>query len=71
MHILIYIFRMSSRISLGRQLKLNHETKSVDELAQTDTIIMDDFFFFLNEQPFNPDDVEIVFNQNAPLIDNV
>jgi hypothetical protein len=45
MHILIYIFRMMGRIALGRQLKLNHETKSMDELAQTDTLIMDDFFF--------------------------
>lgn len=71
MHILIYIFRMMGHIALGRQLKLNHETKSMDELAQTDTLIMDDFFFFLHERPFDPEDFKIAFNGDAPLTDNV
>lgn len=53
MHILIYLHRIISQNKLSELLTLNYENKSIDELAQTDTLIMDDFFFL--ERPFNMD----------------
>lgn len=67
MYILIYIHRViDSRIMSKRyKLKFKNSLKSLDELAQTDTLIMDDYFFL--DKTFNPEDFHYVLSDDAPL----
>lgn len=56
MHILLYIHRFYDAYFNRKTLKINcqNRIRTIDELAQTDTLIMDDFFFL--ERPINTDD---------------
>lgn len=63
MHILIYIHRTLHARVLRRDHKLNFKNciKSLDELAETDTLIMDDYFFM--DKIFNTDDFCYILNE--------
>jgi hypothetical protein len=53
MYLMIHIHRMIDTRVLDKQYKMvmKNRIKSIDELAQTNTLIMDDYFFL--ELPFN------------------
>ncbi len=63
MHILIYIHRTLHARVMRRDHKLNFKNciKSLDELAETDTLIMDDYFFM--DKIFNTDDFCYILNE--------
>lgn len=56
MHISLYIHRFYDVSFNRRDLNINclSRIRTIDELAQADTLIMDDFFFL--ERPINTDD---------------
>ena len=56
MHILLYIHRFYDASFNRRDLNVNclSRIRTIDELTQVDTLIMDDFFFL--ERPINTDD---------------
>jgi len=56
MHILLYVHRFYDVSYNRRDLNINclSRIRTIDELAQADTLIMDDFFFL--ERPINTDD---------------
>lgn len=67
MYILIYIQRaIDSRIMAKKyKLSFKNSIKSLDELAQTDTLIMDDYFFL--DKTFSTEDLHYIVNDDAPL----
>jgi hypothetical protein len=71
MYILIYLHRAidSRTMSLNYKLNFKNSIKSLDELAQTDTLIMNDYFFL--DKTFNTDDFRFIVNSEAPLHENL
>jgi hypothetical protein len=71
MYLLIYIHRAIDLRIMARKYKLNFKNsiKSLDELAQTDTLIMDDYFFI--DKTFDPDRFHFIANAEAPLHRNL
>ena len=51
MYIFLYIYRLIDQTNLKKDITLNVFDRSIDELTQIDTLIMDDFFFV--EREFN------------------
>ena len=47
----LYIYRLKDQVYLRKNMTLNVFDRSIDELAQVDTLVMDDFFFI--EREFN------------------
>lgn len=72
MYILIYIHRAIDGRIMGKKYKLTFKNslKSLDELAQTDTLIMDDYFF-LDKPQFNLENFHFVINEEAALHNNL
>jgi hypothetical protein len=71
MYLMIHIHRMIDTKAMYQKYKviMKNRIKSIDELAQTDTLIMDDYFFL--ERPFNTEDFQYIVNQDAPLSLNI
>ncbi len=71
MYLIIYIHRIvdSSVIQKKFGLICKNRVRSLDELAQTDTIVTDDFFFV--ERPFKIEDFVYSINPEAPLSNNI
>ena len=71
MYLLIYIHRAIDLRIMAHKYKLTfrNSIKSLDELAQTDTLIMDDYFFI--DKSFDPDQFHFTTNPEAPLQRNL
>jgi hypothetical protein len=67
MYLMIHIHRIIDRRELDKQYKMlmKNRVKSIDELAQTNTLIMDDYFFL--ELPFDSDRFQYAINRDALL----
>lgn len=67
MYILIEVQRAIDSRIMAKKYKLNFKNaiKSLDELAQTDTLIMDDYFFL--DKTFSTEDLQYIVNDDAPL----